>query len=80
MSAPDNGGRAFPCPTPIINGNGDWIFTEDPGMSLRDWFAGQALAGMMADSSLRHGHDAFAEGAYQMADAMIAARLPKKDA
>lgn len=60
----DNGGPAFPFAAeyghPAACG----------GMTLRDWFAGQALAGMMANglgqSATRH--------AYDMADAMIAAR------
>ena len=51
-----------------------------PSMSLRDWFAGQALAGWIDQ---RHGVQdgaewvyrmADAEGAYRMADAMLVAR------
>lgn len=54
-----------------------------PGMSLRDWFAGQAMAGMLAmpehDNGNFHNNcgEAFvgpARYAYRMADAMIAAR------
>jgi hypothetical protein len=56
------------------------------GMTLRDWFAGQALAGIMANAhmieALRSAakvrgldnHDAFGIAAMQMADAMLAAR------
>lgn len=54
------------------------------GMSLRDWFAGQALAGMMAmpsDPYSGNFHNncgepftGAAEYAYRMADAMLAAR------
>jgi len=43
--------------------------------SLRDWFAGQALVGMLA--SMKEGSCAYgeiAEGCYFMADAMIEAR------
>ena len=45
------------------------------GMGLRDWFAGQALAGMSAhkDSSKWEMHEITAD-AYAYADAMIAAR------
>lgn len=46
------------------------------GMTLRDWMAGQAAAGMMADAAFRG--DDFAEvcasQAYQVADAMLAER------
>jgi len=49
------------------------------GMSLRDWFAGQALAGMLAyrrdddfGDFIRESHAAPA--AYRYADAMLAAR------
>jgi len=43
------------------------------GMTLRDWFAGQALVGRLADGTdrLRQG---VAEEAYAYADAMIEAR------
>lgn len=72
-----DGGPAFP--TQPIN-------TAKPekysGMSLRDWFAGQALLGMLAHSTRyrpREGassnwHDAIAEEAGQLADAMLAER------
>ena len=50
----------------------------EPGMSLRDWFAGQALA------CVAHEYiggttpkTALAEDCYEMADAMLAARKVK---
>jgi hypothetical protein len=43
-------------------------------MSLRDWFAGQALAGMLAKPVNRTGMDAVASDAYNYADAMLAER------
>jgi len=46
-----------------------------PGMSLRDWFAGQALAGYFAHPTTPHQNAT--DGAaycYAMADAMLAAR------
>lgn len=87
----NDGGPAFP-----VNGpNGDF-----PGMSLRDWFAGQALAGIISrlgvlsytpridmlqqhnevndagedneDSDMMHYGTAYT--AYEIADAMLAAR------
>jgi len=60
-----NGGHAFPCYT----GNG----TAELGMTLRDYFAGQALAGF----SVCHADNAcivIAKQAYKLADAMLAER------
>ena len=67
MSAPiDDGGDAFPHP--------DGSF----GMSLRDYFAGQALAGMCANPDLTSFLPApMACAAYKIADAMLAARKEK---
>jgi len=46
------------------------------GMTLRDWFAGQALVGMLASKAgiPPYSNSWAAERAYQMADAMLAAR------
>lgn len=59
--------------------DGSWNQTYDPGMSLRDWFAGQALNGWLA--SWPDGSDADRESeakvasfSYRLADAMLAAR------
>mgnify|MGYP003665707728 FL=1 len=62
-----DGGPAFP----DTDGFG---FGEQDGMSLRDYFAGHALAGICADSSLDMTKDKIAEWSYRMADAMIEAR------
>lgn len=59
-----NGGPAFPIETTAT--------PYAPGMSLRDWFAGQALANMYTDND--QDPDKVAEWAYQVADAMLAAR------
>jgi transcriptional regulator with XRE-family HTH domain len=50
-----------------------------PPMTLRDWFAGQALIGLMSHSTHDHSPlfgdgEPFARDAYIVADAMIAAR------
>lgn len=62
MSARDDGGPAFPvhaaCP--------------DPGMTLRDWLAGQALANPYAASESCP--KLAARWAYDVADAMLAVR------
>ena len=65
----DDGGPAFPVPNDA-NTNGQ------EGMSLRDWFAGQALEGYMSilDSRKNPDYQEDATFMYQMADAMIAAR------
>ena len=57
----DTGGPAFPSTYP----NRD-------GMTLRDWFAGQALAGILADPN--GPWQGAAERSYYQADAMLAER------
>lgn len=91
----DDGGLAFPgkrieqVGTVADHGFSDddsptFDFVQHPGMSLRDWFAGQALAGEFAAQNEITGEitnntpdDWMLERAqtiYRMADAMIAAR------
>ncbi len=76
---PKDGGQAFPT-HPILYSSADQHLAQ--GMSLRDWFAGQALAGLV---QLRAIHEAArdagepaealtAQAAYQYADAMLEAR------
>lgn len=78
MSAPiDNGGPAFP--HHVVRESMGHSYDER-GMTLRDWFAGQALAGICAnagwcDMLMAPGMaEANAKAAYAYADAMIAAR------
>jgi hypothetical protein len=71
MSDMKDGGPAFPSKI-----NNDYEIAFFPGMTLRDWFAGQALMGMLACG---YAHDEntssfTAAASYQMADAMLAAR------
>lgn len=44
------------------------------GMELRDWFAGQALAGLIANGRTSMMTDVIAQQAYMMAEAMMEAR------
>jgi hypothetical protein len=71
MSTPINdGGPAFP------NVPSDPLYQSwDQGMSLRDWFAGQALAGLVFHNDYGAVSDQdIAKGAYKFADAMLASR------
>jgi hypothetical protein len=75
----DDGGPAFPSA-----GYNDMHGDHHPpvyGMSLRDWFAGQALAGMLSPERRGGGGSessnsvrAISRDAYLLADAMLAAR------
>jgi hypothetical protein len=70
MMRKNDGGPAHP----VCTGNPDhW----QKGMSLRDWFAGQALTGLLTrvgeDDLINSSHLASVK-AYVMADAMIAER------
>ena len=81
MSKINDGGPAFPLQR-IKNANDEVCQWEEPGMALRDWFAGHALAGILAapglqpDDSSRSG---CAELAYEFSDAMLAARHKKPE-
>lgn len=75
-----DGGPAFPRPTfaPHDVGYEDaGICDKQEGMSLRDWFAGQAISGMHDFS----GRDPVkvADFAYKLADAMIDRRCTEGD-
>ncbi|WP_270374949.1 hypothetical protein [Marinicauda sp. Alg238-R41] len=67
--APDMSGPAFPA-------TWDQWSNADGGMSLRDWFAGQALAGICGDGipGSHHAPRETARDAYAYADAMLKAR------
>ena len=76
-----DGGPAFPVPK---ESDGGWEDTDCTtwrhfhGMTLRDWFAGQAVAGIMgssADAVTKNEQATFiATEAYLVADAMLKAR------
>jgi hypothetical protein len=72
----NNEQRAFPTNTPFTN-------PEDRGMTLRDWFAGQAMAGFCADPEIQWSQGKktevnLAKLAYEVADAMLEARKKVK--
>ncbi|MBZ5761540.1 hypothetical protein LAV84_18510 [Rhizobium sp. VS19-DR104.2] len=74
MTKSNEGGFAFPTPT-LFAPDGTFLGGGSDGMTLRDWFAGQALIGMM--QAMRPYSNDFARSAreaYVQADAMIAAR------
>ncbi len=48
------------------------------GMSMRDWFAGMALAGLCANPNRDMVRSEFASASYKQADAMIAERERKE--
>jgi hypothetical protein len=61
----NDGGQAFPRP-------------NVPGMTLLDWFAGQALAGLLANSETAWITKHAAVTAYNYANAMLAERESRK--
>lgn len=71
----EDGGPAFPR-------SGTAITVSHAGMTLRDYFAATALQGMIsnlqnihfADGKMLIGDYAIAKSAYELADAMLAAR------
>jgi hypothetical protein len=84
MSEIKDGGPAFPVMWTEIKSDeeGPQITACEPGMTLRDWFAGKALSGMLSyPGDERRGSyhnnstpDLIAVDAYGLADAMLRAR------
>jgi hypothetical protein len=80
----NNGGPAFPtewtntgdqnrtAPNGVVVAPGETVQLH--GMSLRDWFAGQAMQGLIADTEYPLDHDGLAKAAYDIAGAMLEAR------
>ncbi|MBK8268894.1 MAG: hypothetical protein IPK83_11555 [Planctomycetes bacterium] len=69
---PQDGGPIYPCNAPI-----------NKGMSLRDWLAGQALAGFtrVRDAEMFNEHTTrwYARVAYALADAMLVERAEREE-
>lgn len=87
MSTPINdGGPAFPRPASeghhVHDGEHIHGYGEQSGMTLRDWFAGQALIGQLSGDQTEEAPshevmadaESFASSAYIYADAMLKAR------
>jgi hypothetical protein len=72
---------AFPLFRTFPGDDNDMVTLVQPGMTLRDWFAGQALATLISLHENRDGgwcESEVATSAYDMADAMLAARSAAK--
>jgi hypothetical protein len=70
-----DGGPAFPCSNEQYTHGNSQSGDAWSGLSLRDWFAGQALAGLCHPGWEADPVEA-APVAYRIADAMLAAREP----
>lgn len=66
---------AFPSPAGPINGNGDPLNYAEHGMSLRDYFAAQAMGHALYEAANQEeDYNSAAQRAYEFADAMLKAR------
>jgi hypothetical protein len=76
MTKINDGGSAFPLIKKLDNQfNKPWVAETVGGMSLRDWFAGQALAHMIGgDAPQLTTWARVAAACYDAADAMLKAR------
>lgn len=80
MSAPNDGGPAFPFCEWNTNGDGDPIPTCNyGGMTLRDYFAAKAMQGMLASGESPKSIAATAGWAYAIADTMLAERAIQEE-
>lgn len=72
VPARDDGGQAFPSLPGAHT-------TDAYGMTLLDWFAGQALVGLSCSAWAPRLADEAAKTAYKLADAMLEARKVKNE-
>ncbi len=67
----NDGSPAFPV---FVTVKDDFFSTDAKGMTLRQWFAGQALAGIMANPANIGTHKDDVKLAYEVADDALAQR------
>jgi len=82
MSKQKDGGSVFPMIDSDMNTAGERYYFPTGGISLRDWFAGQALAGMaymFVINPVCVDCENAAKQAYKVADAMIKEREKLND-
>lgn len=65
-----DGGPAFP----IYGKLNEWGYAEQPGMTLRDYFAAKVMQGSIDSSWFHSDHNRSAKWCYEVADAMLKAR------
>ena len=70
MSEIDSGGAAFPTDGESQVATHLWHFS---GLTKREWFAGMALQGMLANPSINIAKSDLCNGAFNFADKMIRA-------
>jgi hypothetical protein len=76
----NDGGPVYPTTTRAAKEGDSIKFNVTHGITLRDYFAGQALAGILASANFGNVKDWIGAKAYEVADSMIAARERKEDA
>lgn len=80
--APYSGGSAFPILPPVDQSGytpAGYPSPPEHGMTLRQWYAGHALAGLLASQHFcpeNPAHGAYARQAFALADAMIEQEYP----
>lgn len=67
----NNGGPAFPFTEHNANGG---LYREQPGMTLRDYFAAKTMQAIITGETKRLSATFVAQSAYELADAMLRAR------
>lgn len=80
LHANNDGGPAFPVHSNHAFFNGRVVAVHEQGMTLRDWFAGQALAHipeLLSANEKNRSVEMIAAWSYEVADAMLKTRKVK---